>query len=220
MIYSSGQEAFFDTSMYRMAQYHLDGQSNLDFFNRLREFIDHIVQNPSHPDNPVWENYYTSPALTTAIKKANLIVDFSVLSMESKEHKYLFALGLQNQGDEMFKNIIAEVRFPSMYMEKKEWPYQHLSSKQEIIDKLEYTVLTFNFEALPEPAQRKYETCLLPQKTLWIFGKPDEAIARLEYDVNDATWEARHNYKVSWIVYVDGKVAGQDSVPFDSIQKY
>lgn len=55
MIFSQTKEAFFDTQTYRMARYHIDGESNIDFCKKIHSFIDHIITNPIFSDNPVWD---------------------------------------------------------------------------------------------------------------------------------------------------------------------
>jgi hypothetical protein len=53
MICSDYSQTFFDTHIYRVAKYNVNGDSNQDFYNKISGFIKDIIENPTRPDNPI-----------------------------------------------------------------------------------------------------------------------------------------------------------------------
>ncbi len=219
MIYSQDTEAFFDTSSYRMARYHTDGQSNFDFFYRIRDFIQHMISNPDVPDNPVWESGIKPR--TPLHEGPKVEVSYDKLTLTENRHDYSFSLGIRNTGKAALINLIVELYFPAEYLERHKWQYDHLRSEQITEKAAKYISLTFNYSALSVEAQRIFETSLLPGKTIWIFGADEQRpITKLPYFVDTNNWEHRHKYQVKWKIYIQGQLIVDGGIPFESLQMF
>lgn len=71
LICSSQSEHIFYTTTYRAVEYKIDGTSNQDFYDKLSDYINDIIQNPTKPDNPVTDiisNMYELPYNNTSKK--------------------------------------------------------------------------------------------------------------------------------------------------------
>jgi predicted transcriptional regulator len=53
MICSDYKQTFFDTAVYRVAQYNITGKSNQEFYERIKVFLYDVINKPNKPDNPV-----------------------------------------------------------------------------------------------------------------------------------------------------------------------
>jgi len=86
MVFSDPKEAFFDTSSYRIARYNINNKSNITFCHKIHQFVNHVLQEPDFPDNPVWTVKSNKPI------KASLNGTFSAANFTEIEEDILFSI--------------------------------------------------------------------------------------------------------------------------------
>jgi len=209
----------FDVHGYRTVPYKYPN-TDLDSFNKdMLGHIKEILDAPTKSDNPVWD-YNLKPETLDAGSNVKVEVSYEKIDINADRHDYEFEFGVTNLMKKAIKNITADLTFPAEYLERNDWDYPHLKSKIIYENDLEYIHFTFNYMGLEERIRRTtYDTCLLPGKTLWIFGK-EPSITRLPYYVTHKSWDNRHKHRVKWIVYVDGEIMLEGNIPFTSLEMF
>lgn len=206
----------FDVSGHRAIPYKFPN-SEIDRFQRdLQGFIKDILDNPRQADSPVWEYDLATPVdydIDVEIARRNI-------KIEGHRHDYEFQFGISNIGDRSLGNVMVELYFPLPYLERQEWRYKHLDAKEISLDGREYFLFHFNYQGIPERYRlSKCDACLLPGRTLWVFGG-DPPITQLPYYVDNKNWGMRFDYEVSWKIFVSGKLCKEGRKPFDDLQKF
>lgn len=215
----------FDIHGYRTIPYKYPECDVNSFRDALREHIEDIIMNPSEPDNPVWDFNLKSELKNDAGEPksvAKIEIGYKKVNIKSERHDYEFEFGLTNKNNEAFKDIVAEIKFPEEYLEKKDWNYPHLQGEVVKEDNCKYRHFIFNYDGIREDVRRrKYDICLLPEHTLWIFGKDSPLlITRLPYFVIHDNWDNRRKYRVEWKIFTSGKILCDGSMPFESLQMF
>jgi hypothetical protein len=209
----------FDVLGYRTIPYQYPECDMEQFQRELLGHISDLINNPKEPDNPIWD-LNLKAELKDSTSKAKIEVGYKKTKITGQRHDYEFEFGVTNQGSVIFKDIVAEVKFPAEYLERKDWQYPHLHSSIVMENGMEYVHFTFNYMGIREHIrQSTYDMCLLPGKTIWIFGKTP-LITSLPYFVVHDNWQNRRKYRVEWKVFIDGKIFGDGSVPFESLQMF
>ncbi len=223
LICSAHSDNFFYTAGYRAIPYNIDGISNQDFYKKLTEYIDDIIQNPQKSDNPVsdalgnFENVKFKDEYFKPETSVGVGVNYTKLQMTQDFHKYSFIFEVENRTKKKFDDIIVELYFPFDYLEKKQWEYPHLRSSVPE-DQPKYLCLLFSYSALTDNAKSLFLNGLLPGKKLKVFG--EGGITNLIYEMDHHRWAERFKYDVRWKVYVNGGAPIEGSVPLNSIQYF
>ena len=211
----------FDVHGYRTIPYKYPGSDQNNFRNALRGHIEDIIRSPHESDNPVWD-FNLNAELKNGTSKAKTEIGYKKVKITSDRHDYEFDFGITNNNKESFKDVIAEIKFPEEYLEKRNWNYPHLRAEVINENRSKYLHFVFNYTGLEEKIRReRYNVCLLPGHTLWIFGKDSPLlITRLPYFVIHDNWDNRRKYRVEWKVFADGKMLCDGSMPFESLQMF
>jgi len=215
----------FDIYGYRTIPYKYSGCDEKAFRDALKGHIEDIIKNPSESDNPVWD-FNLKAELKDDVgeskNEAKIEIGYKKIKMMSERHDYEFEFGITNNNRKAFKDIFAEIKFPEEYLEKKDWNYPHLRGKVVNESNARYRHFTFNYAGIREDIRRsQYDICLLPDHTLWVFGKDSPLlITRLPYFVTHNSWDNRRKYRVEWKIFADGKVLSDGSMPFGSLQMF
>ncbi len=149
-------------------------------------------------------------------QRAHVKIGFRTLQRHQNLHQYALKFEIQNKSEDAFNDIVLDLFFPKKYLTKEKWDSPPLTSTEEG----DYTCLTFVFKNMPEHAIKKYSPFLYPEKTLKIFGTEDGGLTNLIYEVDDKRYQDINKYKVSYNLYVNGKLSQKGSVELFSLQEF
>lgn len=188
-----------------------------EFFETVETLCRNLNITPTQLDFNEEEEVIYSQLADAGLKPfhvAHVKIGYNILEQKQDFHQYSLKFEIQNKSDTAFNDIVLDLFFPTKYLAKKKWDYSHLTSTEEG----EYTCLTFIFNNLRENALKKYSPFLLPEKILKIFGTEEGGITNLIYEMDNDRYEDKDKYKVSYNLYINGRVPQKDSVEFSSLQ--
>jgi len=181
--------------------------SEFDIQTEIKEF--------SQEEKKEYEKLKSEYSIPKTTSKIDVV--FETLEMTQNLHKYSLIFDIWNLGDKAFENVVAELWFPTKYLEKTEWNYPHLQAV-ESEEKWGYTCLTFDFSALPDIGKRQFGKDLLPKKRLRIFGKG--GISILQYHMTHDLWWDVTKYEAVWKVYINGGAPHEGKISLQSLQQF
>lgn len=147
MICSDYSQIFFDTSVYRVAKYNVDGQSNRDFRTQIEKFINDLIDNPQKPDNPVM--HHIPRRLVEISKEPKTDVEmFQLVDYEREQLVTRIKESFENIKDESFDSLWNEFNriFPYSYnyLLRTESIIKYRNTVWESINKIWEQMLSLN----------------------------------------------------------------------------